>query len=674
MAARATIGQRLDLEVYASRFQAISEEMAYVIQRTGFTVYVKESLDFGASLVTTDGETVSFSQRLGVPILQRSMRDALDACAPYDEGDVVIANDPASSGGLATHLPDVHVLKPVFWRDEVMCFLCCFIHATDVGGRVAGSVSPRNSEIYQEGLRLPPLKLYKRGVLNDDVLKIYLLNCRIPEQNWGDLKALLAAMNTAEERLHAMVERFGPDDVRGGMREVLAYAEESARLAIDAIPEGTYRFVDFLDDDMTTSQPVRIELTMQVAARAITLDFTGSDYEVRSALNVPIYGQIHTFLALPFAMYMRTINPSCPLNGGMLRPLSVIAEPGSILHPGPTAAVGVRMASVFRLQDTFFGALARATDDVIPAASSGVTFVPLVAVPDLRSGRMKVSQIQPMIGGSGGRPGRDGIEGRGLNAGSLLMNVPTERLEVDMPIVVRSYGLVTDSAAPGEFRGGAAVRIEFESTSPGAVLTARGMDRVRFRPWGLAGGRHGSPSGTVLRRAGRSPEDAGKIDIVELEPGDVVAFTSPSGGGFGDPLRRRVDSVLEDVRRGLVSREAAADQYGVIVVDGRVDVDRTESRRAELRLGRSVPEIDYGPERESYERAWPEAVRRELHDILAGQTPRLRPYLRQLICQRLDEQLTIGGRVSAEDVRSTWNMISERSDIQSATSQGGADS
>jgi N-methylhydantoinase B len=170
------------------------------------------------------------------------------------------------------------------------------------------------------------------------------------------------------------------------------------------------------------------------------------------------------------------------------------------------------------------------------------------------------------------------------------------------------------------------------------------------------------------------PQDAGKIDIVELEPGDIVAFTSPSGGGFGDPLRRRVDSVLEDVRRGLVSLDAAADQYGVVIVDGQIDVDRTESRRAELRLGRSVPEIDYGPEREGYERAWPEAARLALHDILAGQTPRLRPYLRQLICQRLDQQLSIEGRVSAEDVRSTWNMISERSDIQSATSQGGADS
>lgn len=672
MAAQTRARQRLDLDVYASRFQAISEEMAYVIQRTGFTVYVKESLDFGASLVTTDGETVSFSQRLGVPVLQRSMRSALDACAPYDEGDVVIANDPASSGGLATHLPDVHVLKPVFWRDELLCFLCCFIHATDVGGRVAGSVSPRNSEIYQEGLRLPPIKLYRRGALNEDALKIYLLNCRIPEQNWGDLKALLAAMNTAQERLHRMVDRFGVDAVRGATREVLAYAEESARRAIDAIPAGTYRFVDLLDDDMTTSQPIRIELALRVGDGAITLDFTGSDYEVRSAFNVPVYGQIHTFLALPFAMYMRTTQPSCPLNGGMLRPLTVVAEPGSILHPSPTAAVGVRMATVFRVQDAFFGALARATRDVIPAASSGVTFVPLVAVPDLRSGRMKVSQVQPMIGGSGGRPGRDGIEGRGLNAGSLLMNVPTERLEVDMPIVVRSYSLVTDSAAPGEFRGGAAVRLEFESTSPGAVLTARGMDRVRFRPWGLAGGQSGSRGGTVLRRSGRAPEEIGKIDIVELEPGDVVAFTSPSGGGFGDPLRRRVEMVQRDVRRGLVSPAAAADQYGVIVKNGDVDAEATAARRGELARASSPLEIDFGPERDAYEMAWPEAARLELRRILAGRTPGLRPYLRQLMCQRLDQQLSVRGRVSPEDVRSTWNAICELSEMRSATSQGGA--
>lgn len=662
--------RRLELDVFASRFQAISEEMAYVIQRTGFTVYVKESLDFAASLVTAEGETVSFSQRLGVPILQRSMRTALDACAPYMEGDVVIANDPASSGGLATHLPDVHLLKPVFWHGEPLCFLCCFIHATDVGGRVAGSVSPRNSEIFQEGLRLPPIKLYRQGELNEDVLKIYLLNCRIPEQNWGDLKALLAAMNTAEDRLHRMVDRFGASAVRSAMREVLAYGEESARRAIAAIPAGAYRFVDVLDDDMTSGQPIRIDLSLRVSGSELTLDFSGSDYEVRSALNVPIYGQIHTFIALPFAMYMRTTFPACPLNGGILRPLRVVAEPGSILHPSPTAAVGVRMATVFRLQDAFFGAMAQATRGVIPAASSGVTFVPLVAVPDLRTGRMKVSQVQPMIGGSGGRPGRDGIEGRGLNAGSLLMNVPVERLEVDMPIVVRSYGLVTDSGAPGEFRGGAAVKLEFESNSPGAVLTARGMDRFRFRPWGLFGGCPGSLGDTVLCRNGRAPEYVGKIDIVDLEPGDVVSFTTPSGGGYGNPLRRPVPMVTRDVRQGLVSTKAAAERYGVVFQDGRVDADRTAARRAEQARGGARPDIDFGPEREAYEATWPEPARLELRRILASQPASLRPYLRQLLCRRLDQRGSTAQPMSAEDVRSTWTAMCELIGMRDASQRG----
>jgi N-methylhydantoinase B len=202
------------------------------------------------------------------------------------------------------------------------------------------------------------------------------------------------------------------------------------------------------------------------------------------------------------------------------------------------------------------------------------------------------------------------------------------------------------------------------------------MDRVRFRPWGVAGGRHGSQSGTVLRRGGSEARQVGKIDIVELEPGDVVAFTSPSGGGFGDPLRRRVEAVLQDVRRGLVSGEAAARQYGVIVEDGRLDAAKTQTRRADLERGRPTPapEIDYGPEREAYETAWPDAARLELRRILAGQAASLRPYLRQLICQKLDQQLAARGRVSPEDVRSTWNAICELSETGSATPQGGTDS
>ncbi len=653
------VGSRLLLDVFANRFQALAEEMAHIIKRTGFTVYVKESQDFAASVVTPTGETLAFGQRLGTALTQASMKEALDAAAPYEPGDVVIANDPTSSGGLCTHLPDVYLWKPVFWRDEIVAFFCSFIHASDVGGRVAGSVSPASSEVYQEGLRLPPTKLYRRGELNQDVLNIYLLNCRIPDLNWGDLKALLAGMNTAEERLHQMIARYGLDAVRDAMTEVLAYAEDSARSTIRTIPNGAYRFVDLVDDDMVSGRPIRIELEMRVADDDIVFDFTGTDYEVRSALNVPIYGKMHQFVAHPFMMYMRSTKPGAPLNGGMLRPLTIHAEPGTVLHPGPNAAIGVRMATVFRVQDTIFGALAEATQGILPAAPAGQVSIPLVSLPDARTGRTRVSQIQPLLGGSGARPNKDGIDGRGLSVGSGLANVPTEQLEADLPVVMRSFGLVRDSGAPGRFRGGAAIRVVFETLSPGTVVTARGMERYRFRPWGLFGGSPGSLGDTIVHFGTPGAEHVGKIDILQLDPGEVVSFTSPSGGGYGDPLERAPLAVAQDVRRGLVSEEAAHGIYGVALVDGRVDDVATGAMRANVAHERPHRLVNFGAERAEYEDTWPEAARRRFRAILSAVPAALRPHVSQLLYRRIDTEIAGRRVVSVADVQTAWDKVRE---------------
>lgn len=651
------VSDRVLLDVFANRFQAVAEEMAHIIQRTGFTVYVKESLDYAASFVKADGQTMAFSQRMGTSLTQRSIKEALDAAAPYNQGDIVIANDSITTGGLCTHLPDVYLWKPVFSQGELLGFFCCFIHATDVGGRVAGSVSPTNSEIYQEGLRIPPVKLYRRGELNEDILKLYLTNCRIPDQNWGDLKALIAAMNTAEERVQQMVDRYGLETVRTAMEDVLAYAEESARHAIKTIPDGDYHFVDLVDDDMVSGRPIRIELTMKVRDDEIIFDFTGTDYEVRSALNVPIYGKMNQFMTRPFAMYMHSINPSCPINGGVYRPLSMVAEEGSVFHPGPTAAVGVRMATVIRAQDAMFGALAQATSGVIPAAASGAVSIPLCSVPDFSSRGTKVSQVSPMTGGSGARPNKDGIEGRGLNNGSMLMNVPAERLEIDMPVIVRAFGLVPDSGAPGRYRGGCQVKLDFETLSPGTIVTARGMERFRFRPWGLAGGMPGSRGNTILHVGTDHEQPLGKIDILHLDPGVRIRVVTPCGGGYGDPLERDPAAVLRDIRRGLVSVKAAGEAYGVVVREGQVDDGQTMRLREQMVQGRTRPMFDFGPERQAFDALWPEAAHRAFHAVLTDLPPRMRPYISQLLYKRLERQSGDARPVTTEEIAAAWSAL-----------------
>ncbi|GAA1003047.1 hydantoin utilization protein B [Acrocarpospora pleiomorpha] len=650
------LSDRALLDVFGNRLQAIAEEMAYIIQRTGFTVYVKDALDFSASLVNPAGETIAYSQRLGVSITPKSMKEALQAAGPYQPGDIAITNDPASSGGLSTHLPDIYLWKPVFDGEDIVCFLACFIHSTDVGGSVFGSISPANTEIYQEGLRIPPKKLYRAGEINHDILDLFMANCRIPEQNWGDIKAILAAMNTAEERLHGMVDRFGGAAITSAMNDLVDYAEDSARAAILAIPDGEYHCVDYLDNDMHSDRPVRIELTLRVRGAECEFDFTGTDAQVRSAMNVPLYGQMHYFIAMSFFMYLHTINPTCPLNSGVLRPLRAVIEEGSILHPGPSAAVGVRAATVFRVQDVLRATLALAVPSVVPAASSGQVTIPLVSVPALKKNGMLLSTVSPIVGGSGARPDRDGIDGRGLSL-SQGKNVPAERFEMDVPVVMRSFGLVADSCAPGRFRGGAAIHVEVEATAPGTALTARGMERLRFQPWGIDGGHAGSTGRTTVTRVDGTVEPIGKIDVLRLAPGERVRFESASGGAHGNPLDRAVNSIADDAKRGLISVEHAREAYGVVIEDGQVNMDATTAVRIVMADSDRPGGLDFGSARAEYDTAWPDAARAEFNAVVKALPAAVQMHIRELLHERASHRITSGESVSPELIQAEWREI-----------------
>src|SRR5215471_13669562 len=507
----------LTLELLRNYLHGAVEDMAYAVERTAHTTFVKETADFTCGLLNPSGEFFAYPVELGVASMAGiNYARTLEAVGTLAPGDVVITNDPYGSAAAATHLPDLHLVRPIFWEDRLVGHAAGFLHCSDIGGLVPASISPRAAEIFQEGLRLPPKKLFVGGQVNQDLLDVILANCRIPEQNWGDLQALVAGLVTGERRLHALIARFGVDVVQKGMDDLLDYTERKVQALIRRMPRGRYEFSDYIEDDVVTDIPIRLKVVLTVGDGVIHLDFTGSDVQVGSALNVPTGGRAHPFMAVALFNYFITRDPGIPLNAGVLRPIRMTLPAGSVVNPQFPAACGVRYATVLRVYDAVLGALARALPAEIPAASGGQGCMVALSLPDPEAGRRHVTVIEPMIGGGGGRPARDGVDGCDASLG-FLKTTPAETLEVEVPsLVVRRFDLVTDSGGPGRWRGGHAVRLDMQVFRPEGQVTARGMERLRFAPWGVAGGRAGSTGRAVLNPDTARERAVAKIDLLAL--------------------------------------------------------------------------------------------------------------------------------------------------------------
>ena len=650
---------RVLLEILHNRFQAVAEEMGSVVLRTGFTVFVKETADFSASLATRGGEVFAAPLTIGTTNNPgKPHRVVIEAFSDWAPGDVVLANDPYSTGGLVTHLADLYLVAPIFADGRLLCFASCFIHSSDVGGKVPGSISPTCYDIFQEGFRLRPVKLYDRGVLNEPILRLLLDNCRIPTQNWGDLKALLACVATAQRRMQQLVDRYGFERVEAGIAGVLDWAERRARQYIEEIPDGTYEFWDYLEGDAWGGAPMRLRCRMDVRGSDLYLDFTGTDHQVRGAFNVPTCDdKTHAGFVATLCRYFATRDHGIPYNTGLVRPIHAHAPRGSMLNPLPPAAVGVRAATQIRVMDVVLGLLGQALPEAIPSAGAGQACIVLLAMHDPRTGGRRVGVIQPIVGGSGARPMRDGIDGMDFCVG-FLRNIPAETLETDMPVLIERYGLRPDSGGAGRYRGGMGIELALRVLSPDSVLTARGMERIQFRPWGRLGGAPGALGYATVTGEDGASRNTGKIDELLLQPGEVVSFFSQGGGGHGDPCERDPDAVARDVRQGLVTPDAAARDYGVVLRDGTVDAAGTAARRRAPRAPAST--FSFGPERDRWEAVWTDAAQLALHAALEAQPPGFRSYMRASLIRTLGES---GGRerpVEARDIERAARELRER--------------
>jgi N-methylhydantoinase B len=569
--------------VLRNRLEAIADEMELTLLKSAASPIVKEGLDASAALFNVHGETIA--QAAAIPIhlgaLQCAAQRIVRAFPPESmcDGDAFLLNDPYDGG---THLPDITLAVPIFADGRVVALACTMCHHQDVGGRTPGSVPTDATELYQEGVIIPPTQLFRAGEMDENLFRLLKRNVRLPDVFTGDLMAQVAAGRLGGIRLREVFVSHGTDLVLAYIEELLRRAETLTRREIEAIPDGEYRFEDCLDNDgVDLDRRVTIAVTVRVRGSAMTFDFTGSAPQVRGPFNsVPA----STLSAVYYAI--RAISdPAVPNNGGCFRAVDVVLPEGTVVNPLPPAPVSCRTATIKRIADTILGALVRARPDRMPAANSGTLLVMAFGGQHPETRRPFVAS-ELAAGGMGARPGKDGIDVIETDV-SNCMNIPVESIEMNFPLRIPRAGLWTDSGGAGRFRGGLGLVKVFEATETDVTVSHRG-ERFASEPWGLHGGAPGrSARAHIVRKDGVREELPSKKMIV-LHPGDQLWEYIAGGAGHGDPLDRDALAVLADVQDGKVSRDAALEAYGVVLsADGdAVDEVATKDRRDALRRTR----------------------------------------------------------------------------------------
>lgn len=567
------------MEVLKNGFDTIADEMALILMRTAYSPIVRDSMDYSTALCDRDGQTLA--QGLTTPMHLGSFYDAMRHLIRQFEGqvapgDVFIGNDPYAASG--QHLPDIYIIKPIFHEDELCAWATTLAHHADVGGIVPGSNSIGATEIYQEGLRLPFIKLCDRGVENRILLDIIALNVRVPDKVLGDLRAQMAACAAGERGMRHLLGRYGARTLALYGDELQNYAERLARAMFRTIPDGVYEFTDHIDGLGEQPEPIVFRVKLTVADDQVIADWTSTSRQVKGGINAPLsFTKSNVYAAL------RSVMPGdVPNCHGYTRPITVIAPEGTLLNATHPAPCGARGITGYRVVDCLFGALAQALPDMVAADGTGGSTLPSFG--GYHGGRAFVFS-ECVMGTWGATSRHDGQEGVPHMA-SNQSNVPIELIEADYPIHVERYGLVSDTGGPGQFRGGLSLVREYRVLTDDVFLGVR-SDKRRFPPHGLFGGAPGAPSTNVV-----NPGPAERIlptlpvDPVTLGTGDVFRHVMAGGGGYGDPLARDPARVESDVRDGKVTPMHARDAYGVVLgaaPDFALDLAATESLRRKRR-------------------------------------------------------------------------------------------
>jgi N-methylhydantoinase B/oxoprolinase/acetone carboxylase alpha subunit len=587
----ATVEQRrsesidaVTLEVMRNGFIQVCEEVTITMLKTAHSVIFNEGKDLSTGVFDRDGRLIAQDQQ-GCPVHIAAMPQSVKAgieqygVENMNPGDVFLVNDSYSGG---THLPDVTIFAPVFWEGELVGFIGNRGHHTDVGGMAAGSMPGDATEMYQEGLILPAVRIYTGGERNRDVWNILLANVRLPGNTEGDIAAQMAGVQTGMRRFHSMLERHGPATVQAGIDEIIAYSERHMRSEIAKMPDGTYRFADYMDTDGITGRPVRIEVTARKSGSDIEFDFTGSDLQVGGAVNC-VFSV--TLASVWIGMLMVT-DPAIHPSEGAFAPVRVTAPLGTVVNPRkPASTVSGLTETCNRIIDIVIGALAPGIPGRAVAGELGSCNVYTLGGQRARGEDGDAEQWVAILNPKGGWGGMDAKDGWTCIQDPLsnCRCQPAEALENAFPVRVRQFALRTGPEGAGRHRGGFGIVRDIEVTSSCVVSTC--LDRSLIPPFGLFGGRDGAPNVMRLRRAGSDEWEplSSRQSNMPLNEGDVVRIETAIGGGFGDPLERSAEAVAADVADGYITREDAERAYGVVLGDGLVvDAEATAARREEL--------------------------------------------------------------------------------------------
>jgi len=534
--------------VIKSGLDSVVDDMAYTVVRIARSEIVKDVMDFSAALCDAEGQMVAQAKTIALHLgaIPEAIASVLNKFGnDLHEGDVVIMNDPYHGG---MHLPDIFMFVPIFRDGKRRAFSAVICHHTDVGGRVPGSNASDSTEIYQEGLRIPPMKLYSRGVLNETLEALIKINVRVPDRVWGDLQAQFAASQVGARGLGRLFERYGADAVQDYMRELIDYAERMTRQEIRQWPKGTFAFTDYMDSDGFTDDPIPIKVAITVKDDSLLVDYSGSAPQVRAALNsTRSYTNSCTYLSVRCVL-----GRDVPNNAGVFRCIETIIPDASVLNPVLPGACAARALTGYRIFDAMLGALAQVVPDRVPAAGEGGNSV--ICISGLRRNGKPFIIVDMLCGAWGGRPDKDGVEAI-TNPSQNLSNMPVEVMEAEHPVRVEEYAFVQDSCGAGKWRGGIGIKRSYRVLADDALLQLR-SDRVVFAPYGLNGGKPGGRSRNFITTNGKTSPLPGKVTM-RVARDTVITHEQAGAGGYGDPKERAATLIENDIADGKISRSYA---------------------------------------------------------------------------------------------------------------------
>lgn len=549
------------VEIVKDALIAIGDEMFVALQRTSMSTIIYEVLDFASGLIDARGQLIT--QGNGVTgflgTLTFAVRETLGkfGVEGLEQGDVIITNDPYSGGG--THLSDVTLVVPIFYGGELVAFSASKAHWTEVGGKDPGSWTTDATEIFQEGLQFPCVKLYEAGRPVQSLIDLIEANVRLPEMTLGDMHAQAASLRLGERRFHEVCDKYGLDVVLGSIEALLDHGETMTRLELAKLPKGVYEAEDWIDDDGIGNGPFRVQVKVTISDGEFVCDFTGTHAQVPGPVNCTLTG-LHSGVR---TILKAVTAPSIPVNEGCFRPLRVICPPGTIFTAQRPAPVSTYWETMEYVTDLVWKALAPVVPDRLPAGHFLSVCGVVVAGLHPDSGDLFLL-VEPQAGGWGGGAAKDGEQGLMCVGDGETYVIPIEVAEARYGILVDRYELDTTDAGAGRHRGGRGCIRDYRAVADEITVTAT-FGRHRFEPWGIEGGAPGSRNAIVMRHADGREVVLGKCARYRLAKGEVARLITGTGGGWGPPLERPAAAVVEDVRDGYVTLEQAERDYGVVL-------------------------------------------------------------------------------------------------------------